>query len=63
MAKFFLFFFRLFLIIFCPCGVAIRARKPETFNTEWRPLFESVRFVIIIKLMKLDYKTDDRSKS
>ena len=29
-----------------PCGVAIRALKPDTFKTEYRLLFESVRFAI-----------------
>lgn len=53
MANFFLPFLRRFFRIVRPETVAIRARNPETRNTEWRPLLESVRFVIIMKVILL----------
>jgi len=47
MVKNFRSFLRLFFKTFRPCVVPIRARNPEIFKTEYRPLFDKVRFDII----------------
>ena len=45
-ARFFRPFLRRLRIVFRPCAVAMRVRKPASFKIEYRLLFESVFFDI-----------------